>query len=111
MTSYEQEFLSTGQEPRRLSIALRQFILTEDPQWKERYERYLSSRFRPAMSELIHQGDFLRIKKLCQFAPLTEASLNSFIMDASAKHHDEILIFLLELKKTRFGFHDRTFTL
>ena len=34
MTSYEEEFLSTGQEARRLSIALLQFIQIDDPEWK-----------------------------------------------------------------------------
>ena len=62
MTSYEEEFLSTGQEARRLSIALLRFIQIDDPEWKNKYQ-------------------------------------------------EEILSFLMNLKKDRFGFHDREFTL
>ena len=53
MTSYEEEFLSTGQEARRLSIALLRFIQIDDPEWKNKYQKYLSLRFRPALSTLI----------------------------------------------------------
>ena len=35
MTSYEEEFLSTGQEARRLSIALLRFIEIDDPEWEK----------------------------------------------------------------------------
>ena len=41
MTSYEDEFLSTGQEARRLSIALLRFIQIDDPEWKNKYQKYL----------------------------------------------------------------------
>ena len=39
MTSYEDEFLSTGQEARRLSIALLRFIQIDDPEWKNKYQK------------------------------------------------------------------------
>ena len=55
MTSYEEEFLSTGQEARRLSIALLRFIQIDDPEWKNKYQKYLSLRFRPALSTLIRE--------------------------------------------------------
>ena len=54
MTDYEQIFLSSGQEKQKLTIALKRFIETEDPDWKARYQSYLRTRFRPAMTELIH---------------------------------------------------------
>ena len=79
MTSYEEEFLSTGQEARRLSIALLRFIQIDDPEWKNKYQKYLSLRFRPALSTLIREGDLTRIRALCSFAPVTESALNSFI--------------------------------
>ena len=76
MTSYEEEFLSTGQEARRLSIALLRFIQIDDPEWKNKYQKYLSLRFRPALSTLIREGDLTRIRALCSFAPVTESALN-----------------------------------
>lgn len=111
MTSYELEFLNITQESRRLSIALEQFTLTDDPQWKKRCQSYLSTRFRPAASRLIQKGDVFRLKQLFLFAPVTEIALHTFIMEAVTNSQDEILAFLLEFKKERFGFHDRTFTL
>ena len=71
MTDYEQIFLSSGQEKQKLTIALKRFVETEDPDWKARYQSYLRTRFRPAMTELIHDGDLARIRSLCAFAPLT----------------------------------------
>ena len=117
MTSYEEEFLSTGQEARRLSIALLRFIQIDAHELKgfylaeNKYQKYLSLRFRPALSTLIRDGDLTRIQALCSFAPVTESALNSFIDVAVQNQREEILSFLMNLKKDRFGFHDREFTL
>ena len=111
MTDYEQIFLSSGQEKQKLTIALKRFIETEDPDWKARYQSYLRTRFRPAMTELIHGGDLARIRNLCAFAPLTAPALEQFIQEASICGRTEILAFLLRLKKDSFGFHDRDFSL
>lgn len=69
MTDYEQIFLSSGQEKQKLTIALKRFIETEDPDWKARYQSYLRTRFRPAMTELIHGGDLARIPQFMRFCP------------------------------------------
>lgn len=111
MNSYEEEFESSRQENKRLTIALKRFTEVSDLFWKEKYNHYLSLRFRPAMTELIRCGDLGRIQKLCQFAPLTEASFDSFTAEAVQNRQEEILAFLLEYKKDHFGFHDRDFTL
>ena len=94
MTDYEQIFLSSGQEKQKLTIALKRFIETEDPDWKARYG-----------------GDLARIRNLCAFAPLTAPALEQFIQEASICGQTEILAFLLRLKKDSFGFHDRDFSL
>lgn len=111
MTAYEEEFLSTGQETRRLAIALERFVEIDDPEWKSKYQKYLSLRFRPALSALIHKGDLRRIQALCGFAPITGPALDSLIDEAVRDHQAEALSFLMNLKKNRFGFHDREFTL
>ena len=111
MTAYEEEFLSTGQETRRLSIALKRFCEVDDPEWKNKYQKYLSTRFRPALSALIREGDLLKIQEICSFAPVTEAALNSFIDESVQNRQEEILAYFMNLKKDRFGFHDREFTL
>ena len=111
MTDYEQIFLSSGQEKQKLAIALKRFTETEDPDWKNRYQNYLRTRFRPAMTELIHDGDLARIRSLCAFASPTAPALEQFIQEASISGQTEILAFLLRLKKDSFGFHDRDFSL
>ena len=78
MDSCEKEFESAGQEARRLAIALKRFTEVQDPVWKEKYQHYLSLRFRPAIIELIRQDDFFRIQKLCQFVSITESALDTF---------------------------------
>ena len=111
MASFEEEFEASGQEKHRLSIAIQRFTEVSDSSWKEKYVRYLSLRFRPAMNELIQKGDLFRIRSLCRFAPITEASLDSFIAEAVACRQDEIAAFFMEFKREHFGFHDRDFTL
>ena len=103
MDSCEKEFESAGQEARRLAIALKRFTEVQDPVWKEKYQHYLSLRFRPAISELIRQ-------KLCQFVSITESALDTFIEEAVRLHREEILSFFLEFQKDHFGFHDHDFT-
>ena len=68
MTDYEQIFLSSGQEKQKLAIALKRFAEVSEPDWQNRYQSYLRTRFRPAMTELIHSGDLERIRRLCSFA-------------------------------------------
>ena len=110
MTDYEQIFLSSGQEKQKLTIALKRFIETEDPDWKARYQSYLRTRFRPAMTELIHGGDLARIRNLCAFAPLTAPALEQFIQSFHLRT-DRDPCFSSPVKKDSFGFHDRDFSL
>lgn len=110
MDSCEKEFESASQEARRLAIALKRFTEVQDPVWKEKYQHYLSLRFRPAIIELIRQDDFFRIQKLCQFVSITESALDTFIEEAVRLHREEILSFFLEFQKDHFGFHDHDFT-
>lgn len=104
MTSYEEEFLSTGQEARRLSIALLRFIQINDPEWKNKYQKYLSLRFRPALSTLIREGDLTRIRALCSFAPVTESALNSFIEVADSESAGRNPLFSYETEKRPLWF-------
>lgn len=110
MDSCEKEFESASQEARRLAIALKRFTEVQDPVWKEKYQHYLSLRFRPAIIELIRQDDFFRIQKLCQFVSITESALDTFIEEVVRLHREEILSFFLEFQKDHFGFHDHDFT-
>ena len=111
MTDYEQIFLSSGQETQKLTIALKRFSETEETDWQNRYQTYLRTRFRPAMTELIRTGDLERIRKLCSFSTLTAPALEQVIQEASTSGQTEILTFLLRLKKDSFGFHDKEFSL
>ena len=108
MDSCEKEFESAGQEARRLAIALKRFTEIQDPVWKEKYQHYLSLRFRPAIIELIRQDDFFRIQKLCQFVSITESALDTFIEEAVRLHREEILPSFWNSKKTTLAFMTMT---
>ena len=54
MDNCEKEFESAGQEARRLAIALKRFTEVQDPVWKEKYQHYLSLRFRLQSQRLFY---------------------------------------------------------
>ena len=89
MDSYEKNLNLPVRKPGVL-LALKRFTEVQDPVWKEKYQHYLSLRFRPAISELIRQDDFFRIQKLCQFVSITESALDTFIEEAVRLHREEI---------------------
>ena len=108
MDSCEKEFESAGQEARRLAIALKRFTEVQDPVWKEKYQHYLSLRFRPAISELIRQDDFFRIQKLCQFVSITESALDTFIEEAVRPTGKKFFPSFWNSKKTTLAFMTMT---
>ena len=57
LTEQEEKFLSTKQEPLKLSIALTRFFEVTSEEWKSRYGDYLKRRFRSAIHALILEGN------------------------------------------------------
>lgn len=101
---YEEKFLTTRQERIKLNIALTRFFEVASDEWKERYGAYLKKRFRAAMNVLIEEGNLFKIEQLCDNDWYTERMLQEFMEYARQKDQLEIFVYLLRLKREKFGF-------
>ena len=74
MQQADETFLTTTQEPRKLSIAISRYFSGEltEPDLKERYEKFLRQRSRAAMLQIIKDGSFQEMVKLADavFSPM-----------------------------------------
>ena len=68
MQQADETFLTTTQEPRKLSIAISRYFSGEltEPDLKERYEKFLRQRSRAAMLQIIKDGSFQEMVKLAE---------------------------------------------
>ena len=73
MQQADETFLTTTQEPRKLSIAISRYFSGEltEPDLKERYEKFLRQRSRAAMLQIIKDGSFQEMVKLAEGGFLT----------------------------------------
>lgn len=111
ITEKEWKFAESGQEALKLQIALERYFVIKDACWKERYGEYLKQRIRPAMMELIKRGELDKIEMISQKGWFSEKNLDAFFVEAVKQGQTEIQLFLLELKKEKYGFSDRDFSL
>lgn len=111
MNEKDLKFLESKQEPLKLAIALERYFQVNSGEWKQRYAVYLKQRIRPAMMELIKRGELDKIGVISAMGWFSESNLNEFIAEAGNNDQMEIQLFLLELKKEKYGFSDRDFTL
>lgn len=111
MTEEDRKFLESKQEPLRLKIALKRFFETDSKDWREQYGSYLKLRIRPAMKELIAAGAIEKIEQLGDYAGYSEKNMNEFIAMAQEQGKTEVLVYLMKMKKEKFGFADRDFSL
>lgn len=111
MTEEDRKFLESKQEALRLKIALERFFETDSEEWRERYGSYLKLRIRPAMKELIAAGAIEKIEQLSAYAGYGEKNLDEFIAAAQEQGKTEVIVYLMKMKKEKFGFLDRDFSL
>lgn len=111
MNDLKSDFNSATTEARKLSITLQYFDQDIDADCQKIFTEYLRRRFRPAISQLIRTGDYIRIKKICKFAPITETALNDFISEAARIPNGELVSYFINLKNNLFGFKDNNFTI
>lgn len=103
-----QRFCSTKQESLRLRCALDGFFLAGIPEDQRReYGRCLKRRIRPAVTQLIRQGDRRRLEQLERQGWFGERELDEFIRTAIEQDQPAMLICLLQLKKKNYGFKGR----
>ena len=109
------KFKETGQEALRLKIALEQ-LLGRDREMlpqevRTEYERYLKKRIRPAMEQLIMNGETDQIVHLGSYGWFGEKELDSFLDKARKEYRTAAWLVLLRMKQERYGFRGRDFTL
>ena len=106
------KFISSRQEPLRLSIALEDFFLTEtDPEARSAYGQYLRRRLQPAAAMLVEADDTERLAHLAEQGWFTLKLTDGLIRLAREKKKAAVLVWLLRWKGEQYGFPDRDFAL
>lgn len=110
--AYE-KFLTTKQEALKLRIALEEFFSNDNLEERERraYETYLQKRIRPAIEVLIEKEEAEKILQLESLGWFRESELEHFLDMAGKKGRPVSWMTLLKIKKEKYGFHDRDFSL
>mgnify|MGYP006976558463 CR=1 FL=1 len=99
MQQADETFLTTTQEPRKLSIAISRYFSGEltEPDLKERYEKFLRQRSRAAM--LIKDGSFQEMVKLAEGGFLTHALYQEAILKTADAGQTEMTVYLLRQRE------------
>ena len=101
MQQADETFLTTTQEPRKLSIAISRYFSGEltEPDLKERYEKFLRQRSRAAMLQIIKDGSFQEMVKLAEGGFLTHALYQEAILKTADAGQAEMTVYLLRQRE------------
>lgn len=107
-----EKFRTASRESVRLAAALRGYFTPDcaDEVQRNAYGEYLRSRVRPTAAALMEEN---RVKDLEQFEGETFFSqplVDEFLKQAMELDRPEIIVWLLQCKKQRYGFPDRDFS-
>lgn len=107
-----EKFRTASRESVRLAAALRGYFTPDcaDEVQRNAYGEYLRSRVRPTAAALMEEN---RVKDLEQFEGETFFSqplVDEFLKQAMELDRPEIIVWLLQCKKQRYGFPDRGFS-
>lgn len=107
-----QKFLTSKQEPLRLSIAIEGFLHGEpDMEDWTAYRDYLHRRLQPAAAALIEADNTADLRCLAEQGWLGEKLTDELIRLAGEKRKTAALVWLLRWKGEQYGFRDRDFSL
>ena len=105
------KFQETGQEKKKLELALEGFFTETEEDRREAYGRYLRRRIRPAVEFLIRSEDVEKMEALEQQGWFGAKELEGFLNTARAEKSLSALAWLLRLKDEKYGYEDRDFSL
>ena len=106
------KFITSRQEPLRLSIALEDFFLAgTGPEAREAYGQYLRRRLQPAAAALIEADAADRLARLAEQGWFTPKLTDGLIQLAREKKKAAALVWLLRWKGEQYGFPDKDFSL
>lgn len=112
MNDRYQKFLTSRQEPLRLSIALEDFFLDGTAaEVREAYGHYLRRRLQPAAAALIKADDTERLARLAEAGWFTPRLTDALIRLAREEKKTAALVWLLRWKGEHYGFPDKDFSL
>lgn len=112
MDALYQKFMSSRQEPLRLSIALDGFFREDtDAEARTAYGQYLRKRLQPAVAALIDRDDTSRLAQLAEQVCFSAKQTDDFIRAAREKKKTAALVWLLRWKGEKYGFPDKDFSL
>ena len=111
--SLYRKFTETKQEPLRLAAALEGFFREPPPEEARRlaYGAYLKRRVRPAAAALIGAEDVEKLARLEALGWLDRHLVDELIRNARERRKPASLVWLLRLKREKYGFQDRDFSL
>ena len=101
---------SARREDVRLAAAIRGYFY-EGEEYREEYFAYLSRRLRPAAEALIETNRVQELAQLEETGLFTPQLTDDFLRTAITLGRPELIVWLLRLKESRFGFPDRDFRL
>lgn len=106
-------FRSTGQSELKLDCALAGYFDLDEVTEKERaeYGKYLKMRVRPASEKVVRMDDTEKLKTLFELGGFTLQQLSLLIQIAGEEGKLSSLAWLLRLKKEKYGYHDKDFSL
>lgn len=105
-------FTSSLQEPVRLSIALNEFFSSDlDGPAYAAYAAYIKRRLGPAVDELVEREDLAGLEALRKLGWLDRQQVEEGIAAARHKKRIAALVWLLQIKGTDHGYHDKDFSL
>lgn len=107
-----QKFETSAQEPVRLNLALQgYFSENTEEAYREKYEKYLKRRIRPALEALMKADRLVDLDKLVSAQWLDAGLLEDALQMAIRLKKSEIFVWLLGIKAEKYGFCDRDFSL
>ena len=107
-----QKFRTAPREPVRLAAALRGAFTPgcASEAEKKEYVAYLCSRVRPTVAALMEENRVTELENFEKKVGFSQPLVDEFLAQAMEMDRPEVIVWLLQCKKTRFGFHDRDFS-
>ena len=107
-----QKFLTSKQEPLRLSSALEEFFRDDvSEENRAAYLAYLQRRIRPAMKQLVIRDDSVMMQRISEQITLPADIVDDALAMAVTGKKISAMVWLLRWKQHNSGFEDRDFSL
>lgn len=107
-----EKFRKASRESVRLAAALRGCFVPGcgEAEAREAYLAYLRNRVRPTVAALMEENRVPELERFEKEVPFSQSLVDEFLAEAMEMDRPEIIVWLLQYKKERFGFPDRDFS-